>query len=235
MLRDVATRSSQVAADQATFDRYAALVGRGDMARQSYDDARYKLEADRHALESGAMAAQVQLARLNGNPNVDVHTLPASLQAQARLEEAQRQLDHATIRAPFDGIVTQVPTLQPGMFLPAGTAAFGLVSTEHVWVDANPKETELTWVKPGDPVQVTVDTYPGRVWDGTVDSISPGSGSQFSILPAQNASGNWVKVVQRIPIRIEVRRRPGDPPLRAGMSVIADVDTGHTRSLHDLY
>ncbi len=176
----------------------------------------------------------MQLARLDGNPNVDVTTLPSYRQAQARLDEAQRQLDDTVVRAPFDGMVTQVSGLQPGMFLPAGTSAFGLISTDHVWVDANPKETELTWVKPGDPVEVSVDSYPGRSWTGVVESIAPGSGSQFSILPAQNASGNWVKVVQRIPLRVRVDRQPGDPALRAGMSVVVDIDTGHTRSLHDL-
>ena len=108
----------------------------------------------------------MQLAKLGGNPNVDVHTMPDYLQAQAKVDEAQRELDHTVIYAPFDGIVTQVDTVQPGMYLAASTAAFGIVSTEDVWVEANPKETELTWVKPGDQVDVTVDTYPGRTWDG---------------------------------------------------------------------
>ena len=102
------------------------------------------------------------------------------------------------------------------MYLAADTAAFGLVSADHVWVEASPKETELTWVKPGDPVDVTVDTYPGRSWNGVVDSIAPASGSEFSILPAQNSSGNWVKVVQRIGIRVRVDRQPDEPALRAG-------------------
>ncbi len=235
MVRDTAVRSSQVQADQATYDRYNALVGRGDLSRSSYDDARYKLAADQRSAESSGLAAQVQLARLNNNPQVDVTTLPTYLQAKARLEEAQRQLADTVVRAPFDGIVTQVSSLQPGMFLPAGTSAFGLISTDHVWIDANPKETDLTWVQPGQPVQVSIDTYPGRVWTGTLESISAGSGSQFSIIPAQNASGNWVKVVQRIPLRVRVDRQPGDPALRAGMSVVVDVDTGHTRSLHDLF
>ena len=235
MLRDTASKAAQVQADQATYDRYNALVGRGDLPRQAYDDARFKLSSDQQGVASSTIAAQVQLARLNGNPSVDITTLPSFLQAKARLDEAQRQLTDTVVRAPFDGIVTQVPLLQPGMFLPAGTSAFGLISTDHVWIDANPKETELTWVQPGDPVQVTIDTYPGRVWNGKVESISAGSGTQFSILPAQNASGNWVKVVQRIPLRILVDRKPGDPALRAGMSVVASIDTGHTRSLHDLW
>jgi membrane fusion protein (multidrug efflux system) len=235
MLHDIAARQAQVQADQATFDRYAQLVGRGDLPRQQYDDARYKLAADQAGLQSAGVAAQVALARLNGDPNVDVTTLPSDLQAQARVAEAQRELDRATVRAPYAGVVTQVSTLQPGMFLPAGTAAFGLVSSDHIWVDAQPKETELTWVKPGDPADVTVDTYPGHVWHGTVESISPASGSQFSILPAQNASGNWVKVVQRIPMRVRIETEPGDPALRAGMSAVVDVDTGHKRTLADLY
>jgi membrane fusion protein (multidrug efflux system) len=139
------------------------------------------------------------------------------------------------VRAPFDGIVTQVDQLQPGQYLAANTAAFGLIGDDRVWVDANAKETDLTYVKPGDPVSIAVDTYPGHVWTGRVESISPASGATFSVLPAQNASGNWVKVVQRIPVRIAVERRPDDPPLRVGMSVVADIDTGHRRSLGDLF
>ena len=235
MLHDIRSRQAQVEADQATFDRYAQLVGRGDLPRQQYDDARYKLDSDTGALQSAGVQAEEQLAKLNGNPNVDVTTLPSYRLAEAHVAEAQRELDHTSIRAPYNGVVTQVSTLQPGMFLPAGTSAFGLVSTEHVWVDVQPKETELTWVKPGDPANITVDTYPGHVWHGTVESISPASGSQFAILPAQNASGNWVKVVQRIPLRVRVDMKPGDPVLRAGMSAVADVDTGHKRALADLY
>ena len=138
------------------------------------------------------------------------------------------------VRAPFDAIATQVEQIQPGTYLGASVAAFGLISTGHVWVEANAKETDLTYVRPGDPVRFTVDTHPGRTWNGTVESIAPGSGSEFSILPAQNASGNWVKVVQRIAVRVRIERRPGDPELRAGMSVVVDIDTGHTRHLSDL-
>ncbi|MBV9813703.1 MAG: HlyD family secretion protein, partial [Acetobacteraceae bacterium] len=138
------------------------------------------------------------------------------------------------IKAPFNGVVTQVDQVQPGMYLAAATAAFGLVGSDRFWVQGNPKETELTHVKPGDAVSVTVDSYPGRVWKGTVESVAPVSGSEFSILPAQNSSGNWVKVVQRIPLRIKVERAAGDPPLSSGMSVVADIDTGHERHLSDL-
>jgi membrane fusion protein (multidrug efflux system) len=235
MLKDVAQKQAQVNADQARFDRTAGLVGRGDVSRQAYDDARFQLAADQHAVSSAQVTAQVQLAKLGGDATAPVTNMPSYLKAAAAVAEAQRQLDHTVVRAPMNGVVTGVSTAQPGLYLAASNAAFGLVSTDNVWVEANPKETELTWVKPGDPVHVTVDTYPGRVWDGAVDSIAPASGSEFSILPAQNSSGNWVKVVQRITMRVRLERKPGDPPLRAGMSVEAEIDTGHTRSLHDLF
>jgi membrane fusion protein (multidrug efflux system) len=116
--------------------------------------------------------------------------------------------------------------------LPASTTAFYLVATDHVWVDANPKETELTHVRPGQPIKVTVDTYPDLDWRGTVESISPAAAQEFQLLPAQNTSGNWVKVVQRIPMRVRVDTNDKSrPALRAGMSVEVDVDTGHPRGL----
>ena len=235
MLRDVEVKQAQVQSDQANFERYANLVKSGGVTKADYDNARFQLAADQQSVLALRMHAEVQLAKLEGDPNVDVHTMPDYLQAQAKVDEAQRQLDHAVIYAPFNGIVTQVDTVQPGMYLAASTAAFGIVSTEDVWVEANPKETELTWVKDGDPVNVTVDTYPGRNWKGVVESIAPNSGSEFSVLPAQNTSGNWVKVVQRIPVRIRVERQPGEPELRAGMSVEAGIDTGHRRTLADLF
>jgi membrane fusion protein (multidrug efflux system) len=235
MLREVDVRQAKLESDQASFDRFAGLIKSGGVTRADYDNARFLLMADKQAVEALKVTAAVQLARLGGDPEVDVRTMNDYLQAQARVDEAQRQLDHTVIYAPFSGIVTQVETVQPGMYLAAATAAFGLVSTENVWVEANPKETELTHVKPGDAVNVTVDTYPGRVWKGEVETIAPNSGSEFSVLPAQNTSGNWVKVVQRIPVRIRVEHAAGDPELRAGMSVVTDIDTGHTRSWRDLF
>ncbi len=234
MQRDVDAKSSQVEADQANNDRFANLVKGGSVTRADYDNARFALAAGKQAVASLRVQAEVQLARLGGNPDVDVKTTPEYLQSDARLAEMQRQLDHTVVRAPFAGVVTQVDSVQPGMYLAAATPAFGLVSTERIWVEANPKETELTHVKVGDPVQVAVDTYAGRIFKGEVESISPNTGSEFAILPAQNTSGNWVKVVQRIPVRIRVDRAGSDLELRSGMSVVADIDTGHRRSWHDL-
>ena len=235
MLRDIDARQAQVQADQAAYERFANLVKGGGVTRAEYDDSRFKLASNKAMTESLTEQAKVQLARLGGNPDVAAGDMPMVLQAQSQLDEALRQLEHTVVRAPFDAVATQVDALQPGQYLTAATAAFGLISTERVWVEASPKETDITHVKPGDMVEVTVDTYPGRTWKARVESIAPNSGSEFSVLPAQNASGNWVKVVQRIPLRIAVERHAGDPELRAGMSVVVDIDTGHIRHFRDLY
>jgi membrane fusion protein (multidrug efflux system) len=235
LLGEVAVKEAQVQSDQANFERYSNLVKSGGVTRADYDNMRFQLAANQRAVLALKAMSEVQLAKLQGNPDIDVTQMPEYMQAKARLDEAQRQLDDTVIRAPFNGVVTQVDTVQPGMYLAASTAAFGIVSHEDVWIEANPKETELTWVKPGDHVRVDVDTYPGRSWDCRVASIAPNSGSEFSVLPAQNTSGNWVKVVQRIPVRITCDRKQGDPELRAGMSVEATIDTGHRRSIADLF
>jgi membrane fusion protein (multidrug efflux system) len=232
MLSDVAAQQGQVELDQATSDRYATLVRTNAVAQLTYDQARFTLEVDKNKLQSLQQQAQVQLARLAGNADIPVTEHPQYLQAKAQVDEAQRQLDHAQVNAPFAGIVTNVPSITPGKYLQASTTAFYLVATDHVWVYANPKETELTYVRPGQLVTVTVDTYPDLEWHGTVESISPAAAQEFSLLPAQNTSGNWVKVVQRIPMRVRLDTSDKNrPALRAGMSVEVNVDTGHTRGL----
>jgi membrane fusion protein, multidrug efflux system len=151
------------------------------------------------------------------------------------VDEAQRQLDHAVVRAPFDGIVTEVDSLQPGTLVISALSAFtttsavGLVGTQNVWIDAQMKETDLTHVHTGDPVEITIDTFPGHTWHGHVLDVSAATGSAFSVLPAENASGNWVKVVQRIPTKIAIDRQPGDPVLSSGMSAVVEIDTHHRR------
>jgi membrane fusion protein (multidrug efflux system) len=232
MLSDANAQQGQVNLDQATYDRNAALLPSGTASKAAYDQARYTLETDKNKLESLRQQAAVQLARLGGNPNIPVTEHPQYLQAKAQVDEAQRQLDHTAVRAPFAGIVTNVPSITPGKYLAASTTAFYLVDRDHVWIDATPKETELTYVQPGQSVTVTVDTYPDAEWQGTVESVSPAAAQQFSLLPAQNTSGNWVKVVQRIPMRVRVDTTDKNrPPLRAGMSVEVDVNTGHARGL----
>jgi membrane fusion protein, multidrug efflux system len=241
MQQDIAAEQSLVDLDQTTFDRDAQLLKTNAVAQSTYDQARFTLEGDKRKLDSLRKLSEVQLARLGGNPDFEITQHPQYLQAKAQVDETQRQLDHTVVHAPFDGMATQVSALQPGTYLVAQTAALtntgavALVATNDLWVDANLKETDLTHVKVGDKVKVWVDTYPGHVWSGTVESIAPAAGSEFSILPAQNSSGNWVKVGQRIPVRVRIDPKSEKLQLRAGMSVTAEVDTGHRRTLSELF
>jgi len=214
------------------FRRQQELLRQSVASQATFDTARRNLQNAQQKLASLNQQLAAIAANLNGDPNIPVDQYPRYLDALAQRDEAARQLAHSVVKAPFAGIVTNVPSIAPGKYLQASTTAFFLVASDHVWVDANPKETELTYVHPGQPVTVTVDTYPETQWSGSVESISPAAAQEFSLLPAQNTSGNWVKVVQRIPMRVRVDTSDKNlPPLRAGMSVEVDVDTGHARGL----
>jgi membrane fusion protein (multidrug efflux system) len=220
------------------FVRQQDLARRGIAAQATFDQARRDLDQARDRVTVAQRQAEATLAQLGGLADDPVERNPRFLAARARVDNAQRDLGRTVVAAPMAGIVTNVSALQVGQYLPAAQAGFSLVSTEHAWIEANPKETDLTFLLPGNPATVTVDTYPGRTWQARVDSVSPATGAEFSVLPAQNSSGNWVKVVQRIPMRLEIEAPADAPPLRAGMSVDVSVDTGHSRSLaglmHDL-
>ena len=233
MLSSAQAQQAQVVLDQRNYERYAALLKSNAIAPATYDQARLTLATAQAQLVSLQQTAQTQLAKLNGNPNIATEQTPQYQQMKAAVDEAQRQLDHATVRAPFDGVVAEVDSLQPGTLVISAMSAFtttsavGLVGTDNVWVESHMKETDLTHVRVGDPVSITIDTYPGRTWTGHVQAVSAASGSTFSALPSENASGNWVKVTQRIPVRIAIDRKKGDPVLSAGMSAVVDIDTGH--------
>ncbi|THF47132.1 HlyD family secretion protein [Allorhizobium terrae] len=218
---------------QTNLDRQQRLQNTSASTQANLDDAQHALLAAREKVDVAKAAVSVALAQLGGKADAPVESYPVYQEAKAALDDAQRQLDHATVRAPFNGIVTQVSSLQVGSYMTASQAAFELVSNDHMWIDTNPKETELTYVRPGQDVTITVDTYPGTVWHGKVESISPASSSSFSLLPAQNTSGNWVKVVQRIPMRVSIVDTANKPPLRVGMSTEVSIDTGHARGLPD--
>ena len=214
------------------FHRQQDLAAKSIASQQTFDTARRNLQNAQQKLASLDQQLAAIAANLNGDPGIPVEQHPRYRDAVAQRNEAARQLDHTVVKAPFAGIVTNVPSIAPGKYLQASTTAFYLVATDHLWVDSNPKETELTYVRPGQPVTVTVDTYPDAEWHGTIESISPAAAQEFSLLPAQNTSGNWVKVVQRIPMRVRVDTSDKNlPPLRAGMSVEVDVNTGHARGL----
>ena len=236
MVSDIAAQQAQVDLDQTNFNRATMLLRSGTATQAAYDQAQATLQTDKSKLDALRAQAQVQLARLGGKADIEVTQHPQHLQAQAQVDEARRQLDHTVVTAPFAAIATDVSAIAPGKYLAASTTAFFLVDTNDVWITANPKETELTYVRPGQTVTITVDTYPGVKWRGTVESISPAAAQEFSLLPAQNTSGNWVKVVQRVPMRVRVDTSDKTlPPLRAGMSVEIDVDTGHTRGFPHLF
>jgi len=230
MLSDIAAQEAVVKFDHTTFDSDTMLLRSHTISQAAFLQVQAMLGNDENKLESLRHQAQVQLAKLSGSADVKVTEHPQYREAKAKVDEAQRQLNDTVVKAPFAGIVTNVPSIAPGKYLAASTTAFFLVDTDHVWIEAQPKETELTYVHPGQPVTVTVDTYPDREWRGTIESVSPAAAQEFSLLPAQNTSGNWVKVVQRVPMRVRVDTSDKSlPALAAGMSVEINVDTGHAR------
>ncbi len=178
----------------------------------------------------GVLELQLEqtLARLGGSMSLPTDGYPTVRTALAELDHAQVNLGYTLIRAPQSGIASHLPKV--GARVEVGRSAFAIVTDQSLWVEANFKETDLEWVRSGEPVAVDVDTYGEHRWSGHVESIAQATGAEFSLLPAQNATGNWVKVVQRIPVRIALDRRPDDPPLRDGMSATVEIDTGpHTR------
>ena len=222
----------QIGYNQLQYQRQETLARQQFTPQMSLDQARLNLLTSQQTLVSDKAQLASIAANLDGNPEIPIEQHPQYRQALAQRDEVARELRDSVVRAPYNGTVTNVPALEPGMFLPTSTAAFNLVDTDQFWVEAQPKETELTDVRPGEPATITVDTYPGRQWRGTVASISPAAQSEFSLLPAQNTSGNWVKVVQRIPVRVQIDTTDKSmPPLSAGMSVEVSVYTGHKRGL----
>ena len=175
-------------------------------------------------------SADTALAALGGNSDIPINDHPLVQTAQAQLDRARLNLSYTTVHAPITGIVTKVDKLQVGDYVTKAVPLFALVSNTHVWVEANFKETALTYMRPGQKASVEVDAFSGKKLSGKVASLSPGTGSSFSLLPPQNATGNWVKVVQRVPVRIVLDTTTG-LALRSGMSVSAEVDTEHRRSL----
>ena len=214
---------------ETAFQRQKDLIAGNVSTKASYDQASHDLVASQAKVAVAKTQAQAMLAQLGGDPAQPVEENPFYLQAKSAVDNAQRDLNDTVVRAPFEGIVTNVDALQVGGYLQAAQSAFSLISSEGLWVDASPKETELTNIRPGQQAVVFVDTYPGVEWRGTVESISPASGSSFSLLPAQNTTGNWVKVVQRIPMRIRIEPAADKPPLRVGMSAVVEVETGKAR------
>ncbi|HZU88024.1 MAG TPA: HlyD family secretion protein [Stellaceae bacterium] len=234
-LADTQAQAATVAYDQTQLQRQQRLLAAGAASQQQFDQARHDYQVARQQLASDQQALANVLASLGGDPNIPVDRHPTVEAAQAALDRALLNLSYTVVRAPQSGIVTKVEQLQVGDYVQGvdtgapPTPLFSLVPTKHIWVTANFKETELTHMRPGEKATIEIDTYPGAVFTGRVESLSPGTGLTFALLPAENATGNWVKVVQRLPVRISIDNPDPGAPLHAGLSATVEVDTGYRR------
>jgi membrane fusion protein, multidrug efflux system len=233
-LADAAETRERIGFLTRQLERQAKLKERGMVIEASYDEARHNLEAARRRLESAQEKAARVLAGLGGDLKRPVEMHPSFLAASAARDAGRDELARVRVVAPAAGIVSNM-RLQPGERVERGVPVFSLIESRPMWIEANFKETQLTHMREGQEVTVVADAYPNAKWRGRVSTIAPATKAEFAILPAQNSSGNWVKVVQRVPVLIHLDTPPdGQTPLRAGMTVTASVDTGHVRSLFAL-
>lgn len=236
---DAAATEATLIYQQRELERQQRLLTSGTASQAQYDQTNHAYKIAREQLASKEQDVASTLASLGGNPDIPVAQHPMVQHAQAALDRAELNLSYTVVRAPEAGIVTKVDQLQVGNWVQgvntgaAPTALFSLVSTKRLWVTANFKETELTHMRPGQTATVEIDTYPDIVFAAKVQSLSPGTGLTFSLLPAENATGNWVKVVQRLPVRLSFSELDPNHPLAAGLSATVEVDTGFRRPLLD--
>ncbi|MDH4565238.1 HlyD family secretion protein [Pseudomonas sp. BN414] len=229
---ELALTRTRVEFSARDWQRQENLASKGFLSAAKLDEARQL----KQIAEQEQLAKEHDLTRiaesLGGDVNMPIEEHPSYLAALAELEQARLDLARVEVRAPLPGRVSNLP--KPGQYASAGSTAMTLVVDGNLWIEANFPEKDLTHVQPGQRVEVRFDIYPSKSWNGVVESLSPATGSEFSVLPAQNATGNWVKVSQRIPVRIRLEAQAEAPPLRAGLSAIVEVDTNHRRSLSNL-
>src|SRR6516162_1927716 len=214
---------------QRDVQRKSTLVSSMAGSAADLDTSKSALLTAQLQLQLAVQQRDTTLSQLLGNPDLPLEQFPEYAQAKAALDNAQRDLDHTVLRAPISGTATQVDNIQLGRFVTAGTPILSVIDDQGPWVDANPKETDITHLRVGQKATLEVDSFPDHTFKGTVIAVSPGTGAQFSILPPQNATGNWVKVVQRVPVRIAFDKDEDTHLLRSGMSVVVEIDTGHSR------
>ncbi len=220
---------SDAAFSEREYQRQQSLANKRVISSSQLDRARHEMEVAQHQIAVTTQDIQSILAKLGGNIEIPIEQHPSFLASQASLDKALLDLKHTEVRAPFSGVTNDMPKV--GEYVTTGRPVMGLVATEGVWVEANFKETDLAHVRPGQKLTIRVDTYPDHQWTGTVQTISQATGAEFSVLPIQNATGNWVKIVQRIPVRVSVEEQQQGPILRAGMSAKVKIDTGFRRGL----
>jgi membrane fusion protein, multidrug efflux system len=231
-LATAAASHGTLAYQQHEFERQQHLLQSGISSRAQFEQAQHARDLAQSQLNSAEQQADAVLAMLGGKPDQPINQHPVVQGAQAAVDKAKLELSYTVIRAPDDGIAARVEQLQVGDYISTATPVFSLISSHDVWVEANFKEDDLTHMRPGQPAEVRVDAYPGHRFRATVASLSPGTGAQFSILPPENATGNWVKVVQRVPVRLHLNEADlHGVVLQAGLSVNVSVDTGYQRHL----
>ena len=205
--------------------RQKELLAEGISSQAQYDQARLAQQTARQGIATSEQKNASIAATLAGKVTVPTDRQPAVQRAQAQLDRAKLNLAYTVVRAAQDGIVTKVNQLQPGDYVTAGKPVFSLAGT-HIWVEANFKENQLDHMRVGQTGTLAVDAFPDLRLTGHLRSFSPGTGNSFALLPAENATGNWVKVVQRLPVEFEIDNPPVGVPLHAGLSVSVTVDTG---------
>jgi membrane fusion protein, multidrug efflux system len=218
-----------VALKQADVERKRTLLTSHATSQSDVDTAASAYVTAQLQAQFAKQQRATTLSQLLGDPDLPLAQFPAYAQAKAALDDAKRNLRLTVVRAPISGTATQVDNIQLGRFIPAGTPVLSVIDDQAPWVEANPKETDITYLRVGQKATLDVDSFPNHTFKGTVIAVSPGTGAQFSILPPQNATGNWVKVVQRVPVRIAFDKDEDTHLLRAGMSVNVEIDTGHSR------
>jgi membrane fusion protein (multidrug efflux system) len=223
-LADQAAAENTLAFQQQEYERQVKLAAAGISSHSQLEQSAHDLASTRQKLEAARAQSASAFADLSGDPAAPLENQPGVKQAQAALDRANLELSDTMVRAPIDGVVTKVEQLQVGDFVEAATPLFALVSAKNVWLEANFKETDLAGIRPGQAASFTLDTYPGEKFNATVQSVSPGTGSSFSLLPPENATGNWVKVVQRSPVRLSIDSKPEN--LMAGMSAVVTITIG---------
>ena len=224
-LAQLQSASDTAAFDELEYARRKALVAAGWTPREVFDRADKDLKVARQNVASDEQQVANTVAALDGDPNIPVDRHPLVRTAKAQLDQARLDLSYATVVAPDDGVVARVDDLQVGDFVNPGAAVFSLMSTRRIWIEANFRETGLTHMRPGQTATIDVDAYPDHAFKAHIVSMSPGTGSDFAVLPPENATGNWVKVVQRLPVRLELDAIDPSWPLFSGISVTVRVDT----------
>ena len=224
-LADLQSTRDSAEFDGQEFDRKKNLLASDFTSRSAYERSETDFKVARQHIASAEQQVSSTVAALNGDPNIAIDRHPTVREAKAQLDRARLELSYTRVVAPDDGIVTKVDDLQLGDFVNSGAAVFSMMSTRRIWVEANFRETGLTHMRPGQAATITVDAYPEHSFKAHVVSMSPGTGSEFAVLPPENATGNWVKVVQRLPVRLEFDAIDPNRPLYSGISVTARVDT----------